>query len=158
MLDGQRQQGDIIPAADNSAVSAPASCSSANETQRGAAVETEAASAPSAAASITSSQCGIAEGPPLSRTSGVYDAAVLEAQYSDSSRLLDSKAQSAADAQHAVNARHQRTTLEWKAALSPPQSHLPNQFRELTLRLIQQCTSSWALEPHLHSLVTDYML
>lgn len=158
MLDGQSQREDSIPAGgDSSAARTPASCSSANEAQLGAAVETEAAFALSAAASIMSSQSGIAAGHPLSRTSGVYGAAVLEAQYRDSSRLPDSKAQSAADAQQqAVKAGHQRNTLEWKAALSPPQSHLSRQPKELDLGLIQQCTSSWALEPHLHSLVTDY--
>jgi hypothetical protein len=41
--------------------------------------------------------------------------------------------------------------------LSPPQSpHRSHQFKELDLRLLQQCTSSWALEPRLHRLVADY--
>jgi hypothetical protein len=72
---------DSIPARDSPAISSSVQCSSVHADEQGAATEAEAL--PAQAVPALSNQSGIAMGHQLARIYGVYDAAVLEAQYRD---------------------------------------------------------------------------
>ena len=101
-------------------------------------------------------QRGAKERSAVFQSSGAYDRMLLQEQ-SGSGPV--SQSQDAKDRNVAIVMHSDLTvipSLDWRTALSPTPSHRAHRFQELSLNLLHQCASSWALETHLNQLVREF--